>query len=204
MSSFPLTEKEKHKKRERISHLRQGVMIFMMVIAGLYYVLAERNPGTSSEVTAETAYPAESTEANYTIEGFLPTEAVEALAPETVGAAASGTAANENIEETTAIIMESVEATADTAERAALSADPTAAAKASVGSSTSSADDRINLNTATLEELDTLPGVGPSTAQNIITYREAHGGFAAAEEIMNVKRIGEKTYEKLKDHIKVA
>ena len=63
---------------------------------------------------------------------------------------------------------------------------------------------RINLNTATVEELDALPGVGPSTAQNIITYREIHGGFAAPEEIMNVKRIGEKTYEKLKDYISVA
>lgn len=64
-------------------------------------------------------------------------------------------------------------------------------------------DKRVNLNTATLEELDALPGVGPSTAKNIIAYREAHGGFAAPEEIMNVKRIGEKTFEKLKAHITV-
>ena len=64
-------------------------------------------------------------------------------------------------------------------------------------------DKRVNLNTATLEELDALPGVGPSTAENIIAYREAHGGFAASEEIMNVKRIGEKTFEKLKEYIKV-
>lgn len=66
-----------------------------------------------------------------------------------------------------------------------------------------SEDKRVNLNTATLEELDALPGVGPSTAKNIIAYREAHGGFAAPEEIMNVKRIGEKTFEKLKAHIRV-
>lgn len=64
-------------------------------------------------------------------------------------------------------------------------------------------DKRVNLNTATLEELDALPGVGPSTAKNIIAYREAHGGFAAPEEIMNVKRIGEKTFDKLKAHITV-
>ena len=64
-------------------------------------------------------------------------------------------------------------------------------------------DKRVNLNTATLEELDALPGVGPSTAKNIIAYREAHGGFAAPEEIMNVKRIGEKTFQKLKEFIKV-
>ena len=64
-------------------------------------------------------------------------------------------------------------------------------------------DKRVKLNTATLEELDALPGVGPSTAKNIIAYREAHGGFAAPEEIMNVKRIGEKTFDKLKAHITV-
>ena len=64
-------------------------------------------------------------------------------------------------------------------------------------------DKRVNLNTATLEELDALPGVGPSTAKNIIAYRETHGGFAAPEEIMNVKRIGEKTFDKLKAHITV-
>ena len=64
-------------------------------------------------------------------------------------------------------------------------------------------DKRVNLNTATLEELEALPGVGPSIAKNIIAYREAHGGFAAPEEIMNVKRIGEKTFDKLKAHITV-
>lgn len=64
-------------------------------------------------------------------------------------------------------------------------------------------DKRVNLNTATLEKLDALPGVGPSTAKNIIAYREAHGGFAAPEEIMNVKRIGEKTFDKLKAYIRV-
>lgn len=59
----------------------------------------------------------------------------------------------------------------------------------------------INLNTATLEELDSLPGIGPATAKLILDYREQYGGFAAIEEIQNVKRIGEKTFLKLKDKI---
>ena len=67
----------------------------------------------------------------------------------------------------------------------------------------SATNDKINLNTATLEELDSLPGIGPATAQKIIEYRETWGGFAVPEEILNVKRIGEKTYEKLKDKITV-
>lgn len=61
----------------------------------------------------------------------------------------------------------------------------------------------VNINTANLDELDTLPGVGPSTAQRIIDYRDANGPFASIEEIMNVSGIGEVTFERLKDLIAV-
>ena len=61
----------------------------------------------------------------------------------------------------------------------------------------------VNLNIADLKELETIPGVGPATAKNIIEYREKYGGFADKEEIKNVKRIGDKTYEKMKEHITV-
>ena len=53
------------------------------------------------------------------------------------------------------------------------------------------------MNTATLEDLDALPGIGPVLAQRILDYREEHGGFRSKEEIINVTGIGEKTYEKL-------
>jgi len=61
----------------------------------------------------------------------------------------------------------------------------------------------ININTASLSELDSLPGIGPSTAQKIIDYREAHGGFSSIEEIMNVSGIGEAKFEKIKDLITI-
>lgn len=61
----------------------------------------------------------------------------------------------------------------------------------------------IDLNTATLEQLDTLPGIGPAKAQAIIDYRNASGGFYSTEELMEVKGIGPKTYERLKDKITV-
>ena len=55
----------------------------------------------------------------------------------------------------------------------------------------------VNINTATLEELDTLPGVGESTAQAIIEEREAGGPFTSVEDIMRVSGIGEKKFERL-------
>ena len=59
----------------------------------------------------------------------------------------------------------------------------------------------VNINTAGEKELDTLPAVGPSTAKMIIEYRIQNGKFKTIAEIKNVKGIGEKTFEKLKERI---
>jgi len=61
----------------------------------------------------------------------------------------------------------------------------------------------ININTASEAELDTLPGVGPARAKDIISYREEKGGFNSIEDIKNIKGIGEASFEKLKDKITV-
>lgn len=53
----------------------------------------------------------------------------------------------------------------------------------------------IDVNTATVEELETLTGIGPSLAQAIIDYRAEHGDFTAAEDLLNVKGIGEAKLE---------
>lgn len=68
---------------------------------------------------------------------------------------------------------------------------------------TSTNSTTININTASLEELTTLPGIGESKAQSIITYREEHGKFTTIEDIMNVSGIGEATFEKFKSLITV-
>ena len=60
---------------------------------------------------------------------------------------------------------------------------------------------KININTATLDELDTLPGIGPSKAKAIIEYRESTSMFYYIEDILNVSGIGEKTIEQIKDLI---
>lgn len=61
----------------------------------------------------------------------------------------------------------------------------------------------ININTATAEELDSLPGVGPSTAAAIVEDRERNGPFASLEDLMRVSGIGEGKFSKLKDQIRV-
>ena len=59
----------------------------------------------------------------------------------------------------------------------------------------------VNLNTATAEQLETLPGVGPATAKRILEYRQKNGGFKKIEELMNVRGIGEKAFLRMKPQL---
>ncbi len=62
---------------------------------------------------------------------------------------------------------------------------------------------RVNINTATLAELDTLPGIGPTTAQAILDYRLQHGPFLVVQQIQNVSGIGPATFAVIQDYISV-
>lgn len=59
----------------------------------------------------------------------------------------------------------------------------------------------IDLNAATVTELLQLPRVGPKTAERIVAWRREHGRFRRPEDLLNVKGIGEKAYQRLKPHV---
>ena len=214
MRNYPLTAKEQHKRKEKLAKIRQTVMIILMVIAGLYYLTVERSQVTNAAVVTNVEEApvkpedvnqiAAKKEKKFTIERFLESTSAPNEVMDT------GTEKETSIQnQTEAVIITPLTAEqAPTESYAESKVQPTANTKPTTQAVpdtivVQAEDKRVNLNTATLEELDALPGVGPSTAKNIIAYREAHGGFAAPEEIMNVKRIGEKTFEKLKEFIKV-
>lgn len=66
-----------------------------------------------------------------------------------------------------------------------------------------SKNSKVNINTATQTQLETLPGIGPSTAIKILTYRKEKGKFTKIEELKEVSGIGEAKYEKIKEKITV-
>ena len=72
------------------------------------------------------------------------------------------------------------------------------------GGQTNAKDGKINLNTATAEELQTISGIGAKRAEDIIAYRESHGGFQSVDDLKNVSGIGDKTLDKIRESIYVA
>ena len=63
--------------------------------------------------------------------------------------------------------------------------------------------EKININTANQEQLETLPGIGPATATKIINYREENGKFKTIEDIKQISGIGDNKFEKIKNNITV-
>lgn len=69
-------------------------------------------------------------------------------------------------------------------------------------SETQNNDGKIDINTASHQQLQLIPGIGESIAHRIIDYRTEHGGFQTVEELMNISGIGEKKFEQMKPYIK--
>ena len=62
---------------------------------------------------------------------------------------------------------------------------------------------KVNINTASVDQLTTLPGVGPKLAARIVEYRQKSGAFKSAQELMNVQGIGEKNFQSLQSYLAV-
>lgn len=86
---------------------------------------------------------------------------------------------------------------------AAASAQNKATTPKAAATVTATATAPVNLNTATVEQLATIPGVGPKMAERIIDYRRKNGGFKKVEDLMNVSGVGEKSFLKMKPLITV-
>ncbi len=181
-----MTNKKKHELLMKLKKIRQVVVILLMITSGLWYVTKGRD---TDPVTYESQYESNKSFDNRDSTANDSFENHDVSYNDTYDD--YGNSNNISIDNYDIPSYQSSDDSFD---------------NYSDVSSTSSYDtdsNLINLNRATLEELDSLPGVGPATAKNIIDYREEYGGFAAIEEIKNVKRIGDKTFEKLKDHITV-
>lgn len=82
-------------------------------------------------------------------------------------------------------------------------AQPLPASATRAGSGGQDSGPNINLNTATADELTTLPGIGQARAKSIISYRTEKGGFRSVEELKEIEGIGDKMFERIKDQIRV-
>jgi competence protein ComEA len=80
---------------------------------------------------------------------------------------------------------------------------PAVASGTSVAAGPTSTPGKININTATVEDLDKLPGIGPALAQRIVDYRKAYGPFKKIDDLKNVTGIGDKLFEQIKNLITV-
>jgi len=213
-----MTEKNKYKLHKKLEKIKQLIIIALMVISGLWYVTKGREKDNaayafteqqSSKIIIEKDDSGKH-EREDTLKHSLQ-ETSDSVSENIETSGFSSGRASEKKKDS--VDKTNKEITVDDSENNRSSETDSVGRNSKDSEDSDDEGDRdsldsdsadlINLNHATQEELENLPGVGPATAKNIIEYREKYGGFADIEEIKNVKRIGDKTYEKLKEFIRV-
>ena len=103
------------------------------------------------------------------------------------------------------IFVEKINTTTTTAPSttAPITTDPPETTEEPTVSPAMTADGKIDLNLATMDDLVSLPGIGDGLAQLILKYRESHGPFTSVDELLNISGIGEKKLEALRDYVTV-
>ena len=192
-----MTGKEKNKLRERLKSLKQILVIILMIISGVYYVTMGRAQNKASfKVYSEPPEYKEEEKTKSSANNYNPT-AIENKENKLYSKKDNDVPCTEEPQ----YIQKSDDTRNSDTQNEMAESEANESHFSSLSSSYKSS--LVNINKADQQELETIPGVGPTTAKNIIEYREKYGGFAAVEEIKNVKRIGDKTFEKLRDHITV-
>ena len=204
-----MTKKENNKLRERISKIKQILMIVLMLLSGIWYVTMGRAENKASyKLYSESPEDTKMNDVTKTHEDANVNNITKSH--DIANSDKASVSGNDDSD-----YLSGTDSSTETIQNKEESSDNEESyVKTNISESESRHGELfppsetvksslVNINKADLKELESIPGVGPATAKNIIEYREKYGGFADINEIKNVKRIGDKTYEKLKDHITV-
>lgn len=206
-----MTKKENNKLRERISKIKQILMIVLMLLSGIWYVTMGRAENKASyKLYSESPEDTKMNDVTKTHEDANANANDITKSHDIANSDKASVSGNDDSD-----YLSGTDSSTETIQNKEESSDNEESyVKTNISESESrhgelfprsetGKSSLVNINKAALKELESIPGVGPATAKNIIEYREKYGGFADINEIKNVKRIGDKTYEKLKDHITV-
>ncbi|HSR12142.1 MAG TPA: ComEA family DNA-binding protein [Thermodesulfobacteriota bacterium] len=185
---------------------QQGVVLFLGLIMGLFFFLTPQESQWSflAAPAAKNAVPGGQGQVLVEIDGGVNQRGVVSVesgstlldAVEKAGGVKGGLSLSPESLEKRIEKSSRLQVVPDGKGKAGVSVEPVAAPKLKVLSIP------VSINSATLEELDTLPGIGPKTAQAIIEFREAYGKFTSPDGLLQVPGIGPKKLAALLPHIK--
>ena len=199
-------------RRERVRAAHVRVLVTIAVAAGVlltWWLLSER-PRTSSpdavSLSSDAAPGPGGASASPTTSGELVIDVVGKVKHPGIVTVPAGSRVHDAIAEAGGVRGKVDPATLNMArvltdgEQIIVGMEPVGASAPAGGASTATGS-RISLGTATLEQLDTLPGIGPVTAQAILDHRAEHGPFTSVDDLLDVKGIGEATLADFRDQV---
>ncbi|MGH3459769.1 helix-hairpin-helix domain-containing protein [Aeromicrobium sp.] len=199
----------------RVDRAHARVLVTIAVAAGVlltWWLLAERPRTSSPEAlslsTAASAAPGTATpSAEVSASGEVVVDVAGKVKRPGIVSLPAGSRVHEAIAEAGGVRGKADTSTINMArvltdgEQILVGVAPVAGPAPASASGSAAAGARISLGSATLEQLDTLPGIGPVTAQAILDYRSEHGAFTSVDDLLDVKGIGEATLADIRDRV---